>query len=927
MEKSPKSLDALVGTLEEQVKELNCMYRIEELLYQPETTLEETLERVVQIIPSGFQYNEDCQAELVYREMTFHTGKYEETEWTLSSDIVVRGNVIGWIKVCYLHEHPELNIGPFLAEEHELLKNIANRIGQHLMYIKLKMVFNQWETTKSKLAQKKAGEWQVILELLRRTDPDLFIRISRKMLNYLMWNGVDEAEYLLQQFNPYARYQEEEVMGESNTPLEKAVFGDIYTLSQNIFEMAQEHLDNALILTLIQKWMQEDKTSFLVRATANIDTSLDEIYEALRRYYQINPAGMELSESTRIGVRASLVRRVFSDQLEFINIAKNYVRVSDFYDLMKRMIFPTGSHGKLGGKSAGAFLASRIIRASEHYQDTLRNIKKPRTWHITSDGMIIFMHYNNMEEILEQKYKPLEEVRREYPHVVQLFKNSHFPPEITKSLSLVLDDFGDRPIIVRSSSLLEDRLGSAFSGKYKSLFLANQGSKSQRLEDLMDAIAEVYASTIGPDPIEYRAERNLLDFHEEMGIMIQEVVGQRVGRYFFPAFAGVAFSNNEFRWSPRIKRDDGLLRLVPGLGTRAVDRLSDDYPVLIAPGQPGLRANVAPDEILRYSPHKIDVLNLETNRFETIEIRQLLREYGNQYPMIEKLVSVIEHGHLRTPGFNTDFSTEDVIFTFEGLLNQTPFIKQMHTLLKELQSKLKTPVDIEFAHNGKHLFLLQCRPQSFSSLDAAAQIPANIPPETMVFSANRYVSNGCVPAIQYIVYVVPEKYNTISDLATLKRIGRAVSTLNKVLPRRKFILMGPGRWGSRGDIKLGVSVTYSDINNTAMLIEIARKKGNYVPDLSFGTHFFQDLVEASIRYLPLYPDEPGNHFNEDFLIRSPNRLAELTAKYADLAGVLRVIDVPQASGGKYLEVLMNGEENRAVALLSEHQDDDCHEEH
>ena len=131
---------------------------------------------------------------------------------------------------------------------------------------------------------------------------------------------------------------------------------------------------------------------------------------------------------------------------------------------------------------------------------------------------------------------------------------------------MVLDDFKDQPLIVRSSSLLEDRMGSSFSGKYKSLFLANQGGKRERLEALTDAIAEVYASTFGPDPIGYRAERGLLDFAEEMGIMIQEVVGTRVGDYFMPAFAGVAFSRNEFRWSPRIRREDGLLRLVPGLG-------------------------------------------------------------------------------------------------------------------------------------------------------------------------------------------------------------------------------------------------------------------------------------------------------------------------------------------------------------------------
>ena len=221
-----------------------------------------------------------------------------------------------------------------------------------------------------------------------------------------------------------------------------------------------------------------------------------------------------------------------------------------------------------------------------------------------------FLHYNNLEEVIEQKYKEIDQIRQEYPYIVQIFKNSIFHSEVVKQLSLVLEDFGNVPLIVRSSSLLEDRIGAAFSGKYKSLFVANQGTRQARLSALMDAIAEVYSSIFNADPIEYRKERGLLDYHEEMGIMIQEVVGTKVGKYFFPAYAGVAFSNNEFRWSPRIKRDDGLIRLVPGLGTRAVDRVSDDYPALIAPGKPGLRVNVSVDDVIRYSPQKIDVINL-----------------------------------------------------------------------------------------------------------------------------------------------------------------------------------------------------------------------------------------------------------------------------------------------------------------------------
>ena len=909
------SLDKLVDSLEEHVRELNCLYEVEEILYNPDFSVEEALQNIVQAIPPAFQYPGHCHAKITYNEQEYITPEFQETDWASRCAILVQGSIVGEIIVVYDEEKPPADSGPFLAEEEEMLNTIAARIGQHLMYQRLKLVFNKWESTKQAIGTKKAGEWKVILELLRRTDSDLFMRISRKMLNYLVWSGIKEAEELLQKFNPFSRFEQEEVLGESNTPLKKTVLGDLYSLSKEIFDVATAHLSNAKILSRIQKWMQEDKTSFLVRAVSSNSNSLRDIKEAIHRYYQMNPDGMELTFSAKMGVRAALIRRIFSDQLEFVNIAKNYIRVSNFHALFKQMIFPADSHGKLGGKSAGVFLARRILQASKRYAEYFKDIKTPKTWYISSDAMLYFMHYNNLEEMMEQKYKTVDEIRKEYPHLVQLFKTSHFPEDIIKALFVALDDFGDNPIIVRSSSLLEDRLGAVFSGKYKSLFLANQGSKNERLEALTDAIAEVYASTLGPDPIQYRAERGLLDFHEEMGIMIQQVVGRRLGDYFLPAFAGVAFSNNEFRWSPRIRREDGLIRMVPGLGTRAVDRVTDDYPVLIAPGQPGLRTNVSPDEIIRYAPSKVDVVNLKENRFETIDIQILFKENGAEYPMIDKVVSVLEHDTLRKPGFNVDFNNTDVVVTFDGLFRQTHFVQQMKFLLKELQNKLATPVDVEFAHDGKHFYLLQCRPQSYSSDNAPAEIPLNIPKEQLLFSANRYISNGSVEDIQYIVYVIPEKYNELDSYDKMKEIGRAVSSLNKILPLRKFILMGPGRWGSRGDIKLGVNVTYSDINHTAMLIEIARKKGNYVPDLSFGTHFFQDLVEDSIRYLPLYPDEKSNAFQQDFLTKSPNSLPQLVPQYAHLSDIIRVINLPATQKGACLRVLMNADMNLAAGIL------------
>ncbi len=733
----------------------------------------------------------------------------------------------------------------------------------------------------------------------------------------MIWRGVSEAEQLLQEFVPLLRYGQQDYASESNIPLQKRAAEDSALLSQKVFNIASQHLSDDDILTLIQDWVKQDKTAFLVRAASSINSSLPEVTEAIRRYYKITPDGLQLAPSARIGVRAGLIRRFFTDQLEFVNIAKNFVRISDFHDLIQCLICPSGSHGKLGGKSAGLFLARRILEANEEQQEILRDIKVPKTWYISSDAMLIFMHYNNLEELLEQKYKPIDEIRKEYPHVVMLFKNSNFPPDIVQGLSMALDDFADKPLIVRSSSLLEDRLGSAFSGKYKSLFLVNQGAKNERLEALLDAIAEVYASTLGPDPMQYRAERGLLDFHEEMGIMIQEVVGERVGKYFLPAFAGVAFSNNEFRWSPRIKREDGLIRLVPGLGTRAVDRLSDDYPILIAPGQPELRANVAIDDRIKYSPQKVDVLNLQSNQFESIDILDLLHEYGEEYPMIEQIVSMNEQDHLRQPiGLTIDFEKEDPIVTFEGLIRNTKFVKQIFNIMRTLQNALATPVDIEFASNGKDFYLLQCRPQSYTKYDAPSQIPKNIPHDRILFTANRYISNGTVPDIRFIVYVDPEHYSKIQEISELKLVGRVVGKLNQILPRRQFILMGPGRWGSRGDIKLGVNVTYSDINNTAVLIEIARKKGNYVPDLSFGTHFFQDLVEAGIRYLPLYPDDEDVIFNEEFLAKSPNALFEIFPAYTHLSEIIRVIDVAAIAEGKILRVLMNADLEKAIGLLA-----------
>jgi predicted nucleotidyltransferase len=913
-QESSKSVSALFSTLHERAKELSCLYKVEEILSDFNLPLEEVFRRVIKEIPPGWQFPECCQARITYGAEVCETADFEETPHFQCADINVHDIIVGRLLVSYRKPTAEADLGPFLKGEVKLIHTIAERLGHFILHQRLRQMFEEMSEERRSFAEAKEG-WRIALDLLRNTDQSLFLRISHKMINYLGWRGVTEARALVQRYGE--RREAEGLFGDANWPQEKESLDRFIKLSEETFKIASANLTDEEILGRIQKWINEDRSSLAVKTLENVYAPLGDILDSMRRYKHLMPEGMQLPRSKADSVRVALIRRFFTEQLEYINIAKKYVDLEDFFDLMERIVFPPDSHGKLGGKSAGLFIASRVLKQAARRVKAIGTVRKPRTWYITSDALIAFVQYNNLEEVIEQKYKDIEEIRQEYPHLVQVFKNCTFPPEIVKGLSVALDDFGEVPLIVRSSSLLEDRLGTAFAGKYKSLFLANQGEKKKRLEALLEAVAEVYASIFSPDPIQYRAERGLLDFNEEMGVMIQAVVGRQVGKYFFPAFAGVAFSRNEFRWSSRIRREDGLLRLVPGLGTRAVDRLSDDYPVLVAPAQPNLRVNVSVDEVIRYSPKKMDVIDLEKNCFVTMAINDLLAEIGPSYPALSKLISIYHDGILQPPmGLITDLEKNDVVVTFNGLISGTPFMHQIEAILKTLESALGVPVDVEFACDGADFYLLQCRPQSQSAKESAMEIPTGVPEESILFTAKKYVPNGQVTGITHIVYVEPDQYGEIADFADLVAVGSAVGRLNKVLPRRQFILMGPGRWGSRGDIKLGVRVTYSDINNAAMIIEVARKKGNYVPDVSFGTHFFQDLVESGIRYLPLYPDDAGVKFNDHFLRSAPNVLPELLPDFKELAETIRVIDVPQALGGKVLQVLMNGDRGQAIGLFS-----------
>jgi pyruvate,water dikinase len=902
-----------INTLLERAKELDCLYKTSEILKDSEADLSTIIHKLTGSIAAGWRFPETIRVKITVGDTcsaSVHDEDFSLSNWVQTASYQVDEDVSCVIQVSY--PNWDALESPFLAEEQRLLNSITERLCAFLQRRRLLRV-NATQQSDALLRT----DWKIIMELIYKSDPDQYLRIARKMMNYLSGLGVEDARKLLSTFGEQKNRKTLETVYDTNRPFHREHKSTVNKLIQRAFVIADKHLDNAEIYSLLQTWLKGDKISFLVQALENLSFSLNTIQDALHRFHNLSLEGIELPKPTLDNITVLLLLRFFTEQLEFIKIAKPFVDIEDFVELVRNIVFPTNSYGKLGGKSAGLFLSYNILKRVKDKGLKLDNIKIPKTRYLLSDALHQFLNFNELNELIEQKYKTIEQIRDEYPNIVQVFKNSNFPPNIISGLALVLDEFGEKPIIVRSSSLLEDRVGAAFSGKYKSLFLANQGSKKERLYALLDAIAEVYASTFGPDPVEYRKERGLLDFHEEMAIIIQEVVGSKVGDYWLPSFAGVAFSNNEFRWSPRIQRENGLVRLVPGLGTRAVDRVSDDFPILVSPGQPNLRVNLSNDEILRYSPRKVDVINLKSNTFETIDFAGLFKQFGAEYPIIEQVASVYcDRNIITKSAFNLEFDADKAVVTFEGLITKTNFMPRIKSILDTLKTAMGVSVDIEFAFDGKDLYILQCRAQSTAPEYRAANIPKDIPEKDVLFTAGKYVSNGLIPDISHIVLVEPDEYSALKTVEEMKTVGRIVGKLNKILPKHKFILMGPGRWGSRGDVKLGVSITYSDINNTAMLIEIARKKGNYTPDLSFGTHFFQDLVESGIRYLPLYPDEKDNVFNHNFLNKADNILMELITESTDYSKVIKVIDVEKSVPGKTVTIRMNGDLDEAIAYFS-----------
>jgi len=615
-------------------------------------------------------------------------------------------------------------------------------------------------------------------------------------------------------------------------------------------------------------------------------------------------------------IKVVLIRTMISDQLAYLNIARKWFTVEDLIEIRQRKI----GYGKIGGKSAGMMLAYRILRdvAPPEVQETLRI---PNSYFLASDMFYAFMAANGLIHWSDQKYKSEAKMRTDYPRIVRDFVKGTFPEDILERLRVILDEAGKRPLIVRSSSLLEDNFGTSFAGKYDSFFCPNQGNPEENLTALTESIARVYASCMNPNALLYRHQKGLVDYDERIAVLVQFVEGEQYGRYFLPQAAGVAFSRNLYRWSPKIRKEDGFLRLVWGLGTRAVEARGDDQPRLVALSHPLLRPADSTEAIRQHSQQFVDLLDLEENALKTLPIREVLNP---QYPALRTIAQVDESGFVENITSSL-VDPENLVVTFDGLLRRTPFAAHMKTILALLEKHYGSPVDTEFtaeivdpqaAQSEVHITLLQCRPQSALSDGGEVDLPALLDPADVVFATRRMVPRGKVTGIRWVLFVPPEGYFSLASPAERNRLERAIGSLNAALKNETFICVGPGRWGTSTP-DLGVSIAYGDIYHTHALVELTGK--GIGPDLepSFGTHFFQDLMEAHIYPLNVNLDDRDSVFNRGFFDKTPNRLPDFLAADKILLRTLRLLKVDDFRPGHSLSLVMNDDEGKAVAFLRE----------
>ena len=611
--------------------------------------------------------------------------------------------------------------------------------------------------------------------------------------------------------------------------------------------------------------------------------SQDQNFDSHDRFFA--QAKMELGQGRfHSGTEKILLESMMSRDPSVQKLIRQMFEPRDYFAIRDRMI---GS-GSIGGKACGMLLARKI---ADVCLPEFRDHAEPHdSFFIGSDVFYTYIVNNNCWKLRVEQRTP-DGFFAKAPELREALLHGRFSENIREQFKSMLSYYGQSPIIVSSSSFLEDGFGNAFAGKYESVFCVNSGPLEERLLKFEQAVRTVYASTMDPSALEYRVQRGLEKLDEQMSILVQRVSGSWAGPFYLPGAAGVGFSRSLYRSSQYSDPEAGMLRLVVGLGTKAVDRTEDDYPRLVGLDRPTARSHPSTAERHKYSQHSIDVIDRERHCFRSVDaetVRQCLPRWF--WSLMYEHDTEAERV-LRDAGIN-----EQVWYvSCQGLLERTPFPQIMRSLLKTLENVYGTPVDIEYAINTDEggdfvINLLQCRPLYIGQPGGRVAVP-ELPDEDVFFKLNNSAMGlATSTGIDVVVEIdALEYYNFPYSKKPLA--ARAVGLINRVLKSsgKKALLLAPGRLGTSSP-ELGVPVSFADISGFAGVCEVSDDRAGYMPELSYGSHMFQDLVEAGIFYCAIWNDKRTLSYRPELLADCANLFSDFCPGMDELKSMFRVVE-------------------------------------
>ena len=580
-----------------------------------------------------------------------------------------------------------------------------------------------------------------------------------------------------------------------------------------------------------------------------------------------------------------IIRSTMTKDTRLKKLVETYFRPEDYFALRERMI---GS-GAIGGKACGMLLARKI--AETELPEYAEHDEPHDSFFIGSDVFYTYIVSNGDWKLRIRQRSPegyfsaAEELKEHLLHGI-------FPAKIRERFVDVLEYFGQNPFIVRSSSFLEDGFGNAFAGKYESVFCVNQGSPEQRLEAFEQAVRQVYASTMDLSALEYRRMRGLDKKDEQMAILVQRVSGSYYGKYFMPCAAGVGYSHSAYKWMPDMDPGAGMLRIVMGLGTKAVDRTKEDYPRLANLDRPAVTMLTTVEQKHKYSQRNIDLLDCGNNQLAEMPLNALLPSLPLWYKKV-----VLERDYEAESRLREIGRYREIWFvSCQRLLEMDSFTGLMQKLLKALERVYGNPVDIEYAVNldseGDFVVnLLQCRPLYQNKSGETIDLKTLKPKMVFFDIVDSAMGTSCKRRMDVVVHIDPVLYYQY-PYQKKYQVVQAVEAVNDLYKGsgKNLLLMTPERVGTSSP-ELGVPVTFRSISNFSAVCEVSESRAGYMPELSYGSHMFQDLVEARILYGAVYNDQRTLRYNPELFRDSPDLFRQICLDSPELAGMIQVREV------------------------------------